>query len=326
MYSRCMGAAIVGLLLSPSVAAQDWISVRSFTTSTLTSADFIGGRFGVSAGWFGTAVFTQDGGFSWNMGQPSSDESSMAVCMLGPGSALVARNGVTRTDDYGRSWRAIEAVPYGSGIFDFLRLDNGRILMLRGLDIWASDDDAVNWSVKFHSDSTAGLFGVRFRFPSQDVGYAIGGRSLEGASVGHIAKTLDGGETWTFSSVNTRKIITGDFESIDRGLVAADDGTLYRTSDGAATFSATRNNLPARTIVTDLRYRAPLYLAVTNTGGILSSSDKGSTWISLYQDDAARSLNALSIRSTGAVAVGDDGLIVYENKVFEDGFGIGRTQ
>jgi len=192
--------------------------------------------------------------------------------------------------------------------------------MIRSGEIWASDDDGLHWSRKLER-SEAPLSFYRLRFVSPMVGYALGGSLNDAGSAAHVARTEDGGENWTTAVVPIRKIDAGDFESAERGLVATYEGKLYRTEDGAATFAAVEGDFPRDTYLHDLRFRAPdRYYAATTDGRILLSTDSGTHWREVFRDDDGRSLNALSVQPAATIAVGDGGLVVQENLVFQDGF------
>jgi photosystem II stability/assembly factor-like uncharacterized protein len=309
-----------GLTACSTAHADAWLTVRGpSSAATLADISFADTQHGFAAGWSGGNGHTDDGGFTWSDGAAAGMETANAVLALSADSALFARNSLYRTVNGGRQWDPVESVPEGVSIFDLSKSISGRLVMLRGLDIWTGDGTGMNWQMRYSGDDMQ-LFFRQLRVPTADTFFALGGRPAEGHSVGHMARSRDGGLTWNGFVTNTPQITSGDFVDADHGLVATLTGQVYVTDNGGDSFSEVQSDLPGGSVVMDLRQRADgMAYAVTIGGVIYRSADRGQHWSPRYVDDAARAFLALSLHEGGAMAVGNDGLIVYEDELFADG-------
>jgi len=325
--SKTCAWIFIGLAACSDAGASDaWLRVRGPATATLADISFADARHGFAGGWSGGNAHTDDGGLTWSDGGAAGMETANAVLALSPDSALFARNALYRTTNGGRQWDLVESVPEGVSIFDLARAPGGDLVMLRGLEIWTGDAAGTGWRSRY-SDDDAQLFFRQLRLPTADTFYALGGRPAEGHSVGHMARSRDGGLTWEGFLTGTPQITSGDFLDADRGLLATLAGQLYTTDDGGQSFNAVDSDLPAGTVVMDLRLRQDgTAYAATLDGVIYRSADRGRHWSPRYVDESARAFLALSLHDGGAMAVGNDGLIVFEDELFADGLEPSRAR
>ena len=96
--------------------------------------------------------------------------------------------------------------------------------------------------------SSPGVYWYTVDFPTNQVGYAIGGPDWNvnsGIGTVTIAKTTDGGQTWTASAVpNTNRFMRGlDCKDVDNCWIAgASSPRIQRTTNGGATWTEAYNN------------------------------------------------------------------------------------
>jgi hypothetical protein len=100
-----------------------------------------------------------------------------------------------------------------------------------------------------------------------------------------IAKSIDGGSTWTVSGptgLDIRSIVpTTATVGGNQVIVAGTNGGVYRSTDGGATYALDTNGIPAGTVtdlVGDPGVATRLYAAISATGNIYISNDSGASW------------------------------------------------
>ncbi len=120
-----------------------------------------------------------------------------------------------------------------------------------------------------------------------------------------MATSVDEGQTWTKTIINTHMIYT--LASLNDKLLAGTDNGLYISSDGGITWEPL--GFPEESIASVLVVENKIYVG-SNNSGISVSSDGGNTWNNLN--------NGLSVQSVSSLIVsGTDLWIVSENNVFK---------
>jgi len=171
----------------------------------------------------------------------------------------------------------------------------------------------------------AELNAVHFPVGTQ-VGYAVGGvnESLGGYSV--VAKTTDGGTTWTTRSAGGLSMLNSVyFKDNNNGYVVGDMGTAIRITDGRDTAmgvpdSGTLNNI-------QFPENGPIgYIGLyPQSGGakVLKTTDGGDSWTSIVVGGpSAVSRSCGMATDSSGVVVGDSGLVMATT----DGFGTYAAQ
>ncbi len=166
-------------------------------------------------------------------------------------------------------------------------------------------------------------------FPTDQVGYACGG-SHYGYYKDIIAKTVDGGTTWSplthdeydWYSFNRIRFVTEDI-----GFVAGDVNVFLKTTDGGATFDQIDLQLPEFNNVRDIQFDGNTgYIctrSVSNLNNndylyrILKTTDLGTTWSVLYTDSVFdsvyttdRGVNSIRFMGQLGMACGNNGLLL----------------
>jgi YD repeat-containing protein len=178
--------------------------------------------------------------------------------------------------------------------------DNTVVVMGNLSQTMRSTDSGQTWTVGFIA---GGSNVYRLRFANPSTGLAVG------ANGGQIARTVDGGESWSI-------IGGGILDQMVTGLAASQSGSvvlagalnapLLRSITSGATWSETGE-----------RYSSPAFaseqvaLAIRQAGQIARSTDAGQTWTVVYNQLGAVSLasTTMATASVGLV-VGDNGLIL----------------
>ena len=101
-----------------------------------------------------------------------------------------------------------------------------------------SDAPAASWTEVY---SSPGAYWRSIQFPTDDVGYAVGGADWYGTGYAKFAKTTDGGQTWTTAQIPGT--ISGswlkglDCRDANTCVVAGRYARVDRTTDGGATWT-----------------------------------------------------------------------------------------
>lgn len=315
-------SSLLALALATTQGApdSDWLNARGTESCSVSSVDFTGLQ-GFAAGSFNCGLLTDDGGYSWTPVRvmPQMGQSLMWAYAAGSGELFAARNGLFRSRDSGATWSEVGALSAQNGSMpDLLRVEGRHWVAIKGGQLLTSDDDGDNWIVAY-----PGEFNVNFHqlhFPTPQIGYASGGIARQFGSVGNVLRTDDGGANWTMLDFEHGKITAADFVDADHALVATQSEGLFVTADGAQTWQPL-GAAPGAGLVNALAHRDALHwYAITTTGCLYESFDGGLNWEQGYCDRDERVLASLNVRGGAAVAAGNDGLVIYENRIFRAGF------
>jgi photosystem II stability/assembly factor-like uncharacterized protein len=184
-----------------------------------------------------------------------------------------------------------------------------------GEKVFATEDGGQSWKDVLECRGRVVIEGLardtacdwqRVQFVTASVGFAIG--SVPGVDIVFVAKTADGGLTWSLSSAP----IKGDprdafFVDALTGYVRTgypDSGQLFRTADGGRTWSAIAGSPGKR-----IQFADPGVGWAFHYRRLAFTTDAGSRWTS--RDVALpASVNAFSFpRRDAAFLVGDHGMV-----------------
>jgi photosystem II stability/assembly factor-like uncharacterized protein len=116
-----------------------------------------------------------------------------------------------------------------------------------------------------------------------------------------VFKSTDGGASWNAAGVGLSSAISR--LAIDGGspetLYAATLAGLFKSTDGGGSWSATGLALPTTDLAIDPRDPDVLY-AATDGGGVLRSSDRGTTWLAINSGLPVLVVDRIVIDSAGA--------------------------
>ena len=231
----------------------------------LTDVFFVSADVGWVSGDAGTILRTTDGGATWEAQLGGDPEASAApVRML---HFLDERRGWAiqgeGVDPYktlhtrdGESWEEIGTAPHGAGHMVFTSPQTGFLagnpsMSVSGSNIlYRTTDGGRSWEPVWTCEAKVSMGGVtqnidcvlgQIRFPTPEVGYAVANRGCTGCgSPPLIAKTTDGGSTWTMMigpGVLEQDEVSGIFFLDEQtGFARLASKKLHLTTDGGATW------------------------------------------------------------------------------------------
>ena len=214
---------------------------------------FISAEEGWAVGDKGTILHTKDGATTWQAqlgGDPDATDRELWEVFFLDAKHGWARGGaekLLRTSDGGASWEDLGRLSQHELSMNFVSPQTG---FTASGDIKRTDDGGRTWkhvapcAVNMEVDGLARKMNCYFRnmiFPSATVGYAVGQLSGGGKSGAVVARTKDGGDSWTMSSPETMQEsgMQGYSWSNDDGLVTLYSEKTLMTADGGETWKGT---------------------------------------------------------------------------------------
>ncbi len=291
--------------------SQDWTTVTSGTTETLSKIHFINDSTGFILGDNGTLLKTSDGGNSWNTINTGVTHNLTTISFLNENEGYI--NGL-RTIDGGNSWN----VQLETSGFDVLiafasnNLIGGNPTNLYQGEIHKSTDGGTTWS--FVVDPiTNGIYTDYYRVNDQTAYLATWYN-------GHLIKTEDAGSTWIENTTilsESGYIYGVSFPSDDIGIVASSsNGRIIKTTDGGVSwvsiFPSTGSDVFAAygVFATSINDYVVVGRNTEATGNqkIYTTSDGGTSWT--MSNSSTSNLNDVYCTSKNCYAVGENGTIV----------------
>jgi photosystem II stability/assembly factor-like uncharacterized protein len=226
-----------------------WEPVNYSQDLTLRSAYFVTPNIGWAAGQAGTIIKTVDGGAHWTPqlgGDPQGaggliydlrfvdQRHGFAVQTGGVGDPVLLR-----TVD-GQTWRASGTVPQHRGDYIFtsptVGFTSGRNVISRTRDAGRSWQKVMDCALNINVDGLSRNVPCEiesFSFPTPQIGYGVG--TSGGVNATFIAKTTDGGNSWTlWQAIEGENPHNGFvvFTDPNNGFVCMYGGKFFSTSDG----------------------------------------------------------------------------------------------
>lgn len=220
----------------------------------LNDVGFATEEIGWVAGDKGLILYTSDGGKTW-MPQLGGDPQNaapdvQALRVLSEKVAFAAQpaasgdHALLRTTD-GENWTQSGTVAQHRGDFEFTSAETGAYVS--GDGIFHTVNAGKTWKKAYTCRLSITIQGLArqvdchfedLHFPSPQVGYAVS-RSIEGVAF-VVAKTTDGGATWTAWPVDFAKPGGEHAYFLDeqRGFARLWGGNVLRTDDGGKTWTA----------------------------------------------------------------------------------------
>lgn len=229
--------------IDPSPGALSTQAVQGGPTGGLLLVRQVpGGLLGAGA----TRLFQSQDGRSWQeIPLPYVDSNIVDLARTGSGALFVVHfdRQLQRSDDGGKSWQGVDAVPRAAAIA--VRGERiyvaGRHVPAEGQPLpglYRSDDGGATWSVYTDGFWPGRLAAVAVDAAAVDTLYASVSDYDMRQRGGGLFKSTDGGKTWVHSSQGLDdvpwEVLTDPTQG---GVVYARGGTgLYRSTDGAATW------------------------------------------------------------------------------------------
>lgn len=309
---RYMTLLAAALFLQSHAALAVWKQIDSGTDCSLTAIDFSDDNNGFVVGASGCALSTQNGGRTWEERPTNINETLMSMQMINTQVLYSARVGLYRSSNGGGTWEPVGDIDqYFGTIFAMHFTGRRHLVLIKGPDILTSRDGGETYQVALHKGSTGDV--DKLHFPTPKIGYATGGISYDGSSIGSVLKTRDGGYTWKNITPNgIKEIAASDFIDATHGVVVTLTNEVWTTNDGGAKWTRLDNVLLPHDVVTCLRYRNDTHWYAGTLGGQLLESRDGQHWRVTYADEQGRAFNAITFAADRAIAVGAGGLMIRE--------------
>ena len=304
---------------SPAAHNTDWLPASLDAGCDLTDVDFSDRQHGFATCAFSAAMTTDDGGLTWHVFDTGLQQSLVFARAAGTDELYAARLGFYHSSDRGAHWEELGGLSgQQNTIFDVHFGDAGHVVAIHGGRLLYSDDGGAHWNVGWET-----VFGVDFdelHFTSASIGYASGGTTNGQGSLGSVLRTDDAGVHWTLLAFTHGEIVAADFFDDDRGIVATLAGELYSTADGGTSWQLV-GAVPDAAVLMDIAHRDDAHwYAVSLQGCLYETHDAGASWETGYCDPSSNALVAITLRGGPAVAGGNDGVVLWENRILKDGF------
>jgi len=265
------------------------------------------------------ALFAQSGWIAQNSGVPSASKfHAVQFVDANTGYAIAEGPYVNNTDFYGYFLKTINGGntwTHDSSmgeVFWSMHFFDANTGIIGEWDLRRTTDGGATWT-EYDYYSTGGP-ATKLLFLDNNTGYAFGPI--------FISKTVNGGTSWT--SVR-RSNVGGLYDAAfmkNNYAFSCGYTPWYSTNAGASWFnnpgSVSNNWTPAPTPLSRMWYISKLdsnNVMACGDSGIVKSSDGGVNWINVYPyvtgNPAFRSMKYFNLNE--AMAVGDEGLIVYTN-------------
>jgi photosystem II stability/assembly factor-like uncharacterized protein len=292
-----VGATSDGKIYRTTDGANSWTVVDD-TNRAVHSFFFVDASNGFAVGDGSLFLTTKDGGASWtakDIGIPPTDLRSIRCATLQL-CVMTTDNGraIVRTDDGGATAKLV--TPSQDPIFAADFASPTRIAAGGATGATAVSDDAgMNFSPV--GGRLSGTF-ARVRAGGQ------AGTAFAPGDNGTLAKTVDGGKTWTRGNVSTSEdVIDIAFPTAQVGYALDSAGGLFRTADGGATWKTLDTGTTAR----PFEVAAPSTSTVILVGptGLRRSTDGGDTFSTVTDRDVVKAkLNAVDRAGSALFASG----------------------
>lgn len=300
--------------------ASGWLPATGTANCSVTDVDFSDARHGFAAGAFNCGLVTEDGGLTWtSISVIPQQGQSLMFAHAAADTLYAARLGLYRSTDRGVTWEELPALGKAGGgsVFDMHFADARHWVAVKGGQIHVTDDGGESWTLAY-----PGEFNVNFdevHFPDPAIGYATGGIARSSGQIGTVLRSTDAGASWTLLEFPHGKINAADFPAADHGIVSTQSQGLFETLDGGQSWTRI-SDTPGPTPLSDLVHRGARWYAASYGGCLYESSDLARTWQERYCDPTERALASLTVRGGAVVAAGNDGLVLFEDRLLLSGF------
>lgn len=301
-------------------ASDAWLPATGTDSCSVTDIDLADATHAFAAGAFNCGLVSSDGGRSWTAIEvmPQQGQSLLWAHAASADTLYAARRQMYRSDDGGANWIQLGEIEAGGNLFDVHLHDAQHFVAARGGQILTSADGGGTWEIAFPAE-----FNINFdelHFPDPQTGYATGGVVRDTGEAGTVLRSVDGGATWSLLAFAHGKITAADFLDAEHGMVATQSQGFFVTADGAQSWQPVAD-VPGGAYVNDLAHRdARHWYATSSSGCLFETRDAAASWQTAFCDDQQRALASIDLSGPAAIAAGNDGLVIRENRVFGDGF------
>jgi photosystem II stability/assembly factor-like uncharacterized protein len=277
------GNTYEAIILRTTNGGGTWTSQLSGRFANLTSVSFVNSRMGWAAGG-DSLLRTTNGGQTW-LAQIRGLGHLVSFFDQNTG-YVVGTTTFSRTTDGGESWttRTISS-PFISAAF-FLNQNIG--FVSRYFDtVFVTTDGGGSWTARplGTSHMAQSVF-----FVNQNVGWIVGGYDMGNRYL--VAKTTDGGITWSSYTQSGNYLHSVYFTGINVGWAVDNQGTILKSTDGGTTWSSQVS--PTFEYLSTVRFsNATTGWAVGSAGTVIKTSNGGATFVPEVSSTHTPSAHAL---------------------------------
>lgn len=296
-----LGATNSGQLFRTTDAGVSWRLVATIGTAT-TQLSFFDAAHGFAVGGGGTFLRSDDGGATWvrrDLGAGALDYSAIRcaspqLCVLSTASGAQ----LVRTADAGDTPGAV-ITPSSDPIYAAAFASATRVSAVGAKGATVLSDDAGTTFAPVGGRLSGSYSAIRPTAAS-GTAFAIG-------RIGALAKTTDGGHSWTRGSVPTAAdLVDVSFPSATVGYALDDAGGLFRTGNGGTSWKTLGTGSTARARAV-LAPSATIVLAI-GPRGLRRSTDAGETF------ERVTSRAVANAQLTGVVAARGGAILAWGPK------------
>jgi len=271
----------------------------------LSNISFINKNQGIICGGFGYLAKTNDGGRTWTKLNVGTNQTFMSAFMLNEQNFYTARLEMFATTNSGTTFKKIESLPSTSTIFAIQFFNSTTGVIIRGGSLLKSSDSGNTWTA---INNDLNLLND-LQQTSALVGYASGGYTSDSSDAGQIAKTIDGGETWT-KTLDSDSNLSSWFISDNIGYYINSKKELYKTSNGSNSWTKIAN-LPTTGLSVCFTNENTGYFSAYD-GQIFETKNGGLNWKIVYSSPAEQgkpneSITKIIAKDGAVFAIGGDG-------------------
>jgi len=287
-----------------------WLKVYTFS-STVLAVYFLDANTGFVAGAFGNIFKTTDGGLTWSSkasGLQFGWLSSIVFTDAMHGYAVGSDASYASTTDGGENWNLTED-PSGFGKWkqSIFFIDNNVGWIVGAGEPVKTTDGGVNWNT---TNITSADFGNQIM---HEVYFTDSNNGIIVGTGGKIARTTDGGGSWTISTVNSNDIYYSvRFDNTSTGWMVGFGGLILKSTDDGANWTYQNKPVTVKNLNKVYTKFPSEAWAVGDNGTLIHSTDAGATWTSVALGTNVQ-LTDITFPTDGNVgyAVGDGFTIFY---------------
>ena len=291
-----------GVIFKTSDGGISWNQIsRLLITGGLQSVSFANKDNGIAVGG-GGILKTSDGGIHWEKMNESPNFLLTGIYLINNLKAVgFATNGqIFLTKDGGNSWAQIIV---GSFLYSitFSDANNGIIV---GDTVLKTSDGGETWFGRNRGVKNR-LYSVQF--PSQQIGYAVGG-------YGTIVKTTDGGDTWvSIGAIDYYNFYYAcSFTDEDNGTIVGSYGTILHTTDGGITWNKQFSSGSPNITYCGISLVDNLNGTIIGLNGtILHTTDGGNNWLQCESVTRNTLRGICFTDSNNGTVIGEEGTLLH---------------
>jgi photosystem II stability/assembly factor-like uncharacterized protein len=248
------------------------------TTQSIWGAHFINATTGwIAVQYLGKVFKTTDGGTTWAESTTNGVIVPNSVYFADANNGVVTANSnmMFTSTDGGATWAQIETEDqqYGADISG-----NNIFTVGRSGTTYKSTDVGTTFALL---TSKVTFTQIRMiKFINANLGIGTAGSTTTGDSLGFLIKTTNGGATWSDVGYNFKNIVYSvATPSPTTWYVGRGRNAIFKTTDAGATFVEQTQPITATPNFNDIGFADENNgYAFTSTGGIIRTTDGGTTW------------------------------------------------